>query len=457
MHTETNWLHSDPMTFTTRMGDSDPILGHMAAFRAWIKTVDSHSPESTYQGSYDVPFQRWFKFKEAFSPLLVKKLIEESPVEVRTCLDVFGGCGTTGLTALFMGVEPTIIEVNPFLADVIRAKLERYDVNEISRAYLTWKAGARQLYRAGNEIPDHFPPSFVQRKGLDRWIFARDVMRRIQAYRSALSSVRNPSARRLFRVLLGSCLVELSNAVVNGKGRRYRIGWDTNERRPSDVDSALDERIAAVIYDLTRFDARPDLSPRVLQGDARCSLDRVGAVDTVITSPPYPNSFDYTDIYNLELWTLGYIRSRISETKLRHAAVRSHVQRQLSHSSCPVVSRSLKRVRQQLDDARADLWSHQIPDMVESYFADLTHILSSLRTRVRPGGQISMIVADSAYAGIVVRVGTILGEIAEQLQYDNIQVERLRGLKSSAQQGWKPSLRESLVTMRVKERRRRAS
>jgi len=30
-------------------------------------------------------------------------------------------------------------------------------------------------------------------------------------------------------------------------------------------------------------------------------------VDAAIFSPPYPNSFDYTDVYNLELWVLGYL------------------------------------------------------------------------------------------------------------------------------------------------------
>lgn len=48
--------------------------------------------------------------------------------------------------------------------------------------------------------------------------------------------------------------------------------------------------------------------------------------DLAVFSPPYPNSFDYTDVYNIELWTLGYIRDAASNQRLRSATLSSHVQ-----------------------------------------------------------------------------------------------------------------------------------
>jgi hypothetical protein len=445
---------------TALRDDSDGVRlreGPGAALRAWVDTIDKDSPSSTYQGSYEVPFQRWFKFKEAFSPLLVKNLLERSPIEVRKCLDVFGGCGTTGLTSLFMGIQPTIIEVNPFLADVIRAKLAHYEVDRVMRAYLRWHETALLRFRRGVEVPSCLPLTFVEKKGQQRWLYSHDVMERIESYRLALADVRDPDIRRLFRVLLGASLVELSNVLVNGKGRRYRQSWESMQKSPRDVDRALDAKVTDVIYDLTRFQQRPNLPSEVIHGDARQMLRGTSRVDAVVTSPPYPNSFDYTDIYNLELWVLGYIRARRSETKLRLAAVRSHVQRQLPHSECDVASPTLARVRAKLNKARAELWSAQIPDMVESYFADLAGILEGLKSKVTEGGRVSMIVADSAYASIPVRVGQILGEIGEQLGYDDVDVSTLRQIKSSAQQGWKRSLREEIVTFTLPRRPRRAS
>lgn len=413
----------------------------------WLSTINAGRPESTYQGSYDVPFQRWFKFKEAFSPLLVKRLIEESPIPVRRSLDVFGGCGTTGVTSIFLGVQPTIIEVNPFLVDVITAKLGRYDASAVRNAYPSWMRQARAIERSGVAFPDHLPETFVERAGAECWVYPQPVLRRILAYRYALRTVRSSKVRTLFKVLLASVLVEVSNVLVNGKGRKYRANWERQEKTARDVDLALENRLLDVIHDLARFRSRPAVTPRVIHGDARVRLDDVAAADCCIASPPYPNSFDYTDIYNLELWVLGYIRSRSAETSLRHTVLRSHVQRKLKHSRCLVESPTLARVLRRLEAERDSLWNAQIPDMIGSYFSDLELILTKLNRAVRRNGHISLIVADSAYAGITVKVGQILAEIGEELGYKVVDLEQLRLIKSSAQQGWRRNLKEELVRL----------
>ena len=55
--------------------------------------------------------------------------------------------------------------------------------------------------------------------------------------------------------------------------------------------------------------------------------------DLVVFSPPYPNSFDYTDIYNVELWALGYLGSSADNRKLRGETLRSHVQIRRAYES----------------------------------------------------------------------------------------------------------------------------
>src|SRR4051812_10193402 len=81
---------------------------------------------STNAGAGDVAFQRWRHFKEAFAPELVARAYIETSQSlgrpVKTCIDPFGGSGTTSLACQFLGVHPTTIEVNPYLADLIEAK-----------------------------------------------------------------------------------------------------------------------------------------------------------------------------------------------------------------------------------------------------------------------------------------------------------------------------------------------
>ncbi len=77
----------------------------------------------TNAGADELPFQTWRNFKEAYAPELIARAVEESEIPVVRCVDPFGGSGTTALACQFLGVYPTIIEVNPFLADLIEAKL----------------------------------------------------------------------------------------------------------------------------------------------------------------------------------------------------------------------------------------------------------------------------------------------------------------------------------------------
>src|SRR5713101_820633 len=84
------------------------------SLRSWLNGLDLLQPASSNQSSLELPFQRWFKFKEAFAPSLVIECLRSVDYSVRNCLDPFGGCGTSGLTCQFVGVEPTLVEVNPF-------------------------------------------------------------------------------------------------------------------------------------------------------------------------------------------------------------------------------------------------------------------------------------------------------------------------------------------------------
>jgi hypothetical protein len=89
----------------------------------WLRLYTEAGPTSSNQGAARLPFQRWFHFKEAFSPKFVADILSSLPYKVNTCLDPFGGSGTTAVTCRMLGISSVSIEVNPFLADLSDAKL----------------------------------------------------------------------------------------------------------------------------------------------------------------------------------------------------------------------------------------------------------------------------------------------------------------------------------------------
>ena len=418
------------------------------AFGDW---TSDRTPVSlgTNAGSAELPFQGWRRFKEAFAPELVAHAVSECPIRVRRCLDPFGGSGTTGLACQFLGVHPIIAEVNPYLADLIEAKLTKYARTEDLFRDLRRVVSESKSETAGAEIERFvsLPPTFVEPGHNGRWILHRQVAERIAAILDAIERLEDEYHRRLFRVLLGGVIVDVSNVVVSGKGRRYRRKW-RNRVIPSErVTGLFSVAVRRAINDIQAFGQRLSTSFEVIRGDSRVMLTDVKPCELAVFSPPYPNSFDYTDVYNLELWVLGYLLSRDSNLKLRSATLSSHVQITREFQKPPRGSLALCEVLTRLSSRRVQLWNKRIPEMVGAYFSDLIDVLAMVRTTLVDGGAAWMIVGDSRYAGIQVPVARVVAELAESFGWQVLKVEPVRSMCTSAQQGGERMLSEQLVVL----------
>lgn len=401
----------------------------------------------TNAGASVLPFQSWRPFKEAFAPELIEQAVRETPGKVSHIVDPFGGSGTTALAAQFLGARPTSIEVNPFLADLIEAKLCNLDLDLAIRELRIVVERVAIEPEIAKPTFSGAPKTFVEPGINGRWVFSREVAARILAYRAAIDAVTDPNIRRLFRVTLASTTIPTSNVTVSGKGRRYRSGWEGRPANPDLVDQLFRGGLSQALYDLRRYSARSVRDYRVLCGDSRELAGSIGAHDLAVFSPPYPNSFDYTDVYNVELWALGYLNGNASNTALRQSTLRSHVQIHRDMSYADLGSPTLNRTVTALRDVRTQLWNPHIPEMIGAYTGDMGKVLTGLATGLRSGGRVYMVVGDSRYASIDVPVATILAEIAPALGYSLVRLEPCRSMRSSPQQGGKHELTETLMVL----------
>jgi DNA modification methylase len=349
----------------------------------------------TNAGAVELPFQAWRHFKEAFAPEIVAQAILESSIPVTKCLDPFDGSGTTGLACQFLGVHPILAEVNPYLADLITSKLTKYSSEHLVRD-LSAIAGIAARSRVGaTRVFKNAPPTFVEPGVNGRWIFDRSTADRIAVLLTAIASLRSVANRRLFKILLGGVLVEVSNVTVNGKGRRYRKSWQQRGKSSLSVDSLFFTAAQNAISDLHRFRERKSTEFDLIRGDCRKLLAKTTSYDLAVFSPPYPNSFDYTDVYNIELWTLGYLADFEDNRSLRTSTLSSHVQVGRQFAAAPEGSRLLRGAMKKLTEHRDGLWDKRIPEMVGGYFADLVSVLRHIHGSLRPGGDVWMVVGDS--------------------------------------------------------------
>lgn len=414
----------------------------------FILSRATNGPPSTFQPSKGLPFQRWYHFKEAFSPEIVVEIASRLQFAPQSCLDPFGGSGTTALTCQFLGIRPSTIEVNPFLADVIEAKLSSYEATELLDCldHVANKRGSLRRRRLTRSVSG--PKTLIEPGVGDNWVFDTEVAKEIFLLRDAIDTLPPDKASfaRLFRVLLGSYLVEYSNCYVNGKGRRYRRNWRERRADAKLIYPTFCEVAEEAARDIRLHKLRGTGEYSLFRGDARHLVQSVGPIDFAVFSPPYPNSFDYTDIYNLELWMLGYLSSWDENQSLRRSTLRSHVQ--IRHpdavASLHENSRTLRNLLRTLELDSSSLWNRRIPKMILGYFEDLIGVITQIKMNLTRGGVIALVVGDSAYNGNRLNVGRVLRELLSSRGI-TVEVEPLRKMRMSAQQGGKLGLYEHLV------------
>ncbi|MDI1271958.1 SAM-dependent methyltransferase [Polaromonas sp.] len=432
---------------------------HFATAPTWFSssdgmdTLNARVPATgasltTNQDGKGTAFQRWFHFKEAFSPSFVTAAIDSLGYRPTHIVDPFGGSGTSAITAQLLSIDATTVEVNPFLADVIKAKVSQLSAEKLRHAAVGFQASLSGT-RSNILRLSHLPPTFIEGPDKPRWIFPLTVARQLSRYLTCIDQIVDAGIQRFFKVVLGAVLVECSNIYVNGKGRRYRRAWQENQPTPEKLDALFALQFNTSFEDVLRFEGRPRSRINVIHGDSRIALAQISEpIDLAVFSPPYPNTFDYTDIYNVELWVLGYISSSADNARLRKETLRSHVQISRPYDapkkSSPLLSRTLDALKHQ----QSQLWDASIPAMVGAYFRDLEIVLEESQRLLAPSGKVMMVVGDSRYADVRIEVANVIGEIATDMGFGSVTVREVRQMRSSAQQGGRLLLAESIVELR---------
>ncbi len=398
--------------------------------------------------SQDLPFSRWYRFKEAFSPEIVKQAISDHPTNVESCIDPFAGSGTTALTAQFLGIPSTSFEVNPFLVDLGRAKIEKYDLKETRSAIYDVLHSTQNGPNSHVESGERWlPETFIEPGKNGKWLFNSDVAQEAMNLHNSISRLPDQAQRRLFRVILGSALIANSNVMINGKGRRYRKNWQHRPKKKGDLMAFFQKQAAQCLNDIAQYNSKSDTLARIELKDIRDENLHLPAFDVSVFSPPYPNSFDYTDVYNVELWMLGYLRNRSENSVLRKNTLTSHLQISKPFSTMIEQPDILSQTLRKLNDRKDCLWDKRIPRMVETYFFEMSGLLKKLSASKKTKGRVWIVVGNSQYGGVEIETGRILAEISKAHGYTVVRNDVSRKLRTSPQQGGSPRLEESILVL----------
>lgn len=404
----------------------------------------------------NVLVHRWYPFVEGYSKEFIEDILQELPFIPQCAMEPFCGSGTTPVELQNHGIRCYSFEVSPFMHLLAKVKLERTYDEAILKSYRDKVTEAlsnpENDIRSLEAIP--FGDTVVKKNGLSKWNFHDTSLDGILDIRHAIrTKVEDERYKNLFTIALASIILQTSNMFRNGKCLSYKKGWSDRIIARNEVHNLFLEKIDTVIAEdvriLTEQSSDIHNSEICNLGDVRKNIDKVpdNSLDLIITSPPYLNSRDYTDIYMLELKVLELVNSHEDLQALRKSAIRSHVQVKYSDIN-PIDNSRLKQCLKDMKKSDAKSWNSNILNMICGYFEDMQLLFSEFAKKMHSGGVIYFNVANSAYFGVEVPVDYIIGDIAEDCGFTVREIRKARDLKTSPQQsGLVGKLRESVLVI----------
>ena len=366
-----------------------------------------------------VPKHKWYDYKQGYSELLVKHIIDEAkPLKEHYILDPFCGVGTTNLTSVNRGYKTIGFDINPMAILTAKAKTHHYTPKEIALI---------KKYLESFTLPD----SKVEIEGgrVIETSFTEDVLDILLKIRFFVDGINNDAVQDFFRLALISIIDKCSLKIKDGNGLKFK----KNYKAVPDLVRLYLDKASEMLSDIRM--SNEDKENKIILGSmiTEEAFNKVKdmPIGLCVFSPPYANCFDYCEVYKLEFWIGGFVKSYDDFERFRSIALRSHVNSKFSHE----FSNSNKDV-----DTIASLissfniWNKNIPDMIRGYFDDMESMIKNLSKILVNKAKCYIVVANSGYKGILVPTDLLLAEIAEKYGYKVCNIYHARKIRSSSQQ-----------------------
>jgi len=326
------------------------------------------------------PIHNWYYFKEGFSKQLVDIFINKFQLnENSIVLDPFCGVGTTNLACKQKGIKSIGFDVSPFFVFVSKVKTEVYDLEKLKQVIsnaLKWKF----------EKPKYLPKEKFVTK-----VFSKYTLEDMIFYRNKILEIEDKKIRNFLLLALIDSAIKSSWAVKDGAV----VKIDKKGKPP--LKKYFKYKVKKMFKDLLKTNLKP-VETIVEVGDAR-QLNLKETIDAVITSPPYLNKIEYTKIYNIEMFFLGFPESEI----------RSYIGAKVEDIKVSDIG---------LDE--------NLPLTAKAYFRDMFLALKELYRVCKDNAKLAIVIGGGCFPDRVVECDKITAELAERIGFNikNILIAR---------------------------------
>lgn len=409
----------------------------------------TYSSLLNFSSEKDTFRQRWYIYKEGYSSQLVEKIIKDyNKYTDAIILDPFLGSGSTIMAANKLSLKGIGFEVNPFSYFLSKMKLQNYSEDTL----IEFQKASEDVFKNINLDKFEYQTLLPKLSIADK-VFSNDVGPYFMAIKYNIDNyLGSMEVKQLLKLGWLSALEEVSLYKKSGNGLKKRTSQKTIVTSIAQVEKILRRRFLNIendmITDQIKFDCKV-INDSCLNISSYLEKE---SINGVIFSPPYANSFDYTEIYKLELWFGNFVDDYEDLKKLRKKSLRSHLNAFSDVSANHKIK--LKELDILLDELKTKkLWNKKIPLMIEIYFEQMFSLLNELYSILKDDGFCTIIIGNSSYGGVIIPTDLLLAKYAKKIGFivDKIEIDRF--IITSSQQyiqtkNNKKYLRESVVCLR---------
>jgi hypothetical protein len=202
---------------------------------------------------------------------------------------------------------------------------------------------------------------------------------------------------------------------------------------------AYSEHVKMFYTDMVRSRGLAGPSAVLFESDARtCNGVESGFATLVVTSPPYPNNFDYADTTRLEMTFLGEIegwgdlqgtvRKHLIRSCSQHVSQRTvDLGQILASPELKPIHAEIAAVCDELGEIRESKGGKKAYHlMIACYFFDMAQTWSALRGVCASPSRICFVIGDSAPYGVRVPVYEWMGKLAQASGFGACRFEKIR-------------------------------
>ena len=400
----------------------------------------------------------YHRYPAKFIPQLVRRLVElySSPGDLVG--DTFVGSATTGIEAIRTRRRFWGSDLNPVALLISQAKCTPLPPPELSAIWQEIDTQLNRIMRLGRRPLTEEEEATIRSINIahateeETFAYWFPVQHRavLDAILGEVLNIGN-IAIRIFFLCAFSNILRRTSIWLSGSTKPQK---DLKKTLPDPVEEFRKQVRDMIKRNLLYWDnlCAANLDPstvaercQLIHADARSLPLRDGALDFLVSSPPYATCYEYNDLHRLsELWftRYGIIPTEHRRMPLIGSSILSHrmkaqSSRDLDRTGSPIADAALDQLASQAFGDKATDIRGEVRQL-RYYFQDMLTVLHESARIIAPGKRMVLIVGDSRRRGITIPTSSAIcqmaGDVGFMLEHRIIRQVPARVLTSTREE-----------------------